>query len=74
MDITEQMKEELLQSRDSLQFMINHLKDAHSKASYCNPFVESMLYNMIKKVRDINFELKHICYMVNSTEIVVKKQ
>jgi hypothetical protein len=73
MDITEQMKEELLQSHDSLQFMITHLKEAHSKASHCNPFVESMLYDMIKKVRDINFELNHIRYMVDSTKITMKK-
>jgi len=63
----------LLQAHDSLQFMIRHLKDAHSKASHCNPFVESMLYDMIKVVRDVNFELNHIRHMVDSTEVIVRK-
>jgi hypothetical protein len=73
MSTTDQMKEELFQAHDILQFMVKHLKDAHGKASHCNPFVESMLYDMIKVIRDVNFELNHIRHMVDSTEIIVKK-
>ena len=73
MNITDQMKEELLQSHQSLEFVISHLKAAHSKAAQCNPFVETMLFNMLKQVRDINYELSDIRRSVSITEVTIKK-
>ena len=72
MSTTDQMKEELLQTQDSLEFMLRHLKEAHKKAAHCNPFVETMLFDMVKQIRDIQFKLADIRRSVNITEVVVK--
>ena len=73
MNITDQMKEELLQTQDCLEFMLKHLKETHKKAAHCNPFVETMLFDMIKQVRDIQFRLADIRRGVDVTEVVVKR-
>ena len=73
MSTTDQMKEELLQTQDSLEFMLKHLKETHKKAARCNPFVETMLFDMIKQVRDIQFRLADIRRGVDITEVVVKQ-
>jgi len=72
MSITDQMKEELLQMHDSLQFMIRHMKNAHGKAAHCNPFVESVLFNMLKQVQNLNFEISDLRHNVEMTEVTLK--
>jgi len=72
MNTTDQMKEELFQTQDSLEFVISHLKAAHSKSIQCNPFVEGMLSDMLKQVRDIQLKLGYIRHTVNITEVKIK--
>ena len=73
MSTAEQMREELMQTQDSLEFMIRHLKAAHSKAAQCNPFVETMLYDLMKQAREIQFRLADIRRGVDVTEVIIKK-
>ena len=72
MSTTDQMKEKLFQMHDSLQFVIKYMKDAHSKATQCNPFVESVLFNMLKQVQTLNFEISDLRRNVEMTEVTLK--
>jgi hypothetical protein len=72
MSTTDEMKGELLQMQGNLQFVIKHMKKAHSEAAHCNPFVESVLFNMLKQVQNLNFEISDLRRNVEMTEVTLK--
>jgi hypothetical protein len=72
MTTTEQMKEELLKAKESIDFAVDEIKEAHRKAIECNPFAEFVLYDLIKQIRDIQFTLSQINHMVERTDVTIK--